>query len=144
MKATILLLTYELLINVAMTAVFIVLLRPLLRLRNPAKAHQLFTSPSLYKMDTVKIMVRPSAAQTQGSDSTSSSSALPLPAPTLPAGAVFHSSTDMLKRLVLKSTFGAGFILLFTILNLGLLIAWRGQEQGWLCFTLCSLDGEFR
>ena len=51
-------------------------------------------------------------------------------------------TSTLSKNLVIKSLIGTGIFLVPTIVNLGIFYKWRGQEQGWLCFTSCAIDGE--
>ena len=42
-----------------------------------------------------------------------------------------------------RSGLGASAIILPTIANLAILFALNGHENGWLCFTICTIDSEF-
>lgn len=137
-KVTVPLIMYDILINVALTAVFVVLLRPLLQFQEQQKVPGIHLA---YGNDgtLVKIplpQLRDHLPST-GSDvelATSTSHSTPR--------IDHHPSVNSLKILVYKSVAGAIAIMLPTVINLGLLFRWRGQEEGWLCFTLCTLDGD--
>jgi len=140
-KVTVPLIMYDILINVALTAVFVVLLRPLLRFQEQQKTPDIHLADGNDKK-LVKIHAHvpqldnhPQSAESD-SELTASNSQ---PVPRVDA----HPSVNSLKILVYKSLAGAIAIALSTVINLGLLFRWRGQEEGWLCFTLCTLDGKF-
>ena len=46
----------------------------------------------------------------------------------------------LVELFVMKSMIGAVVIIIAAVANLVLLIKFHGKEQGWLCFTLCTLD----
>jgi hypothetical protein len=136
-KVTVPLIIYDILINAALTAVFVVLLQPLLRFQEQQKA------PALRLPDdhgTTQIKIQDSRLHTHlpstGFEIERTASA----SQTTPR-IEGHPSVNSLKILVYKSLAGAVAITLPTVINLGLLFRWKGQEQGWLCFTLCTLDG---
>ena len=137
-KVTVPLIMYDILINVALTAVFVVLLRPLLQFQEQQKV------PGIHLADgndgtLVKIPVpqlRDHLPSTGSDVELATSTSHPTPR------IDHHPSVDSLKILVYKSVAGAIAIMLPTVINLGLLFRWRGQEEGWLCFTLCTLDGD--
>jgi hypothetical protein len=138
-KVTVPLITYDILINAALTAVFVVLLRPLLRFRAQQKAPVVPLAgehndrQSKTKDPELHIDLPSTDSDTELTASTSRSA---------PPADYHHPSVDTLKILVYKSVAGAVAIMLPTVINLGLLFRWKGQEQGWLCFTLCTLDGK--
>ena len=45
------------------------------------------------------------------------------------------------KVFILKSLLGASAIIIPTVANLAILFKLNGHEQGWLCFTICTIDG---
>ena len=63
---------------------------------------------------------------------------------TQPQTAVVDPNVNRLRNLVYRSLVGAGLVLLPTIINMALLFKWKGKEQGWLCFTICTIDGKSR
>lgn len=136
-KVTIPLITYEILINLALTGVFVALLRPLLTFRKsqkipknqPLDGHENPRRESS-SADGERLPPKPTDLEL-ASSSTHSAHAAPSP------------SFKSLKALVCKSLVGAVVMLLTTVINLGLLVRWNGHEEGWLCFTLCTLDGGF-
>lgn len=49
---------------------------------------------------------------------------------------------NTLMRLARRTLKGMGVMLLGTVLNLAVLFHMSGQEQEWICFTLCTFDGK--
>lgn len=47
------------------------------------------------------------------------------------------------EKLLWKSLVGAALVLAPTVANLAVLYHMKGREQGWLCLTVCTLDGGF-
>lgn len=47
-----------------------------------------------------------------------------------------------LEKLVAKSLVGAVLVVLPTVLNLAFLVKLQGRELGWLCLSICTLDGK--
>ena len=136
-KVTVPLIIYDISINVALTAVFVVLLQPLLRFQEQQKAIGIHLAD-----DDDKLQAKTTVPQLQNRlRSTESDIELTVstshPTPRIDT----HPSVNSLKILVYKSLAGAVAIMIPTVINLGLLFRWKGQEQGWLCFTLCTLDG---
>lgn len=137
-KVTIPLIVYDILINAALTGVFVVLLRPLLRFQEQQK------SPEIYLADDHdKPQIKTQGPQLH-THLPSTESEIELTASTSHSTPRTDSqpSVNHLKVLVYKSLTGAVAITIPTVVNLGLLFRWKGQEQGWLCFTLCTLDGK--
>ena len=62
----------------------------------------------------------------------------------MPTTVVVDPNVNRLKRLVYRSLVGCGLVLVPTIVNMGLLYRWKGKEQGWLCFTICTVDGKLK
>ncbi|KAI9799678.1 MAG: hypothetical protein M1825_004413 [Sarcosagium campestre] len=112
------LLTYDILINLGMTMLFLVLVYPHMRHGVPAfvppwlsRAHAQFRRKFLKGNDAF----RPELPLDQG---------------------------GTIQRLAWKS-FAASIAILFsTVANLSVLLYIRGREQGWLCFTMCTIDSE--
>lgn len=136
-KVTVPLIVYDILINVALTGVFVALLKPLLAFGRLRQYPQL--RPTTHQTDcrseagAAHKGIHIAANEPDIEQTCSNAHA---------AHASIESSDRTLRILVYKSLVGAVAMLIPTIVNLGLLFRWRGEEQGWLCFTLCTLDGE--
>ncbi|KAF2083799.1 hypothetical protein K490DRAFT_10317, partial [Saccharata proteae CBS 121410] len=111
-KVTAPLLTYDIVINVALTGLFVWLLKPLLTFSR--NSHQkgktaLFANPKNLVGDarTVERQER---------------------------------TSNTLRKLVFKTIVGGTAVMIPTVANLGILFFMKGHEQGWLCLTICSLD----
>jgi hypothetical protein len=120
-KVTIPLLSFDVVINTALTATFIYLLRPLLRfgdLANSAVPANLLTK-GLCRMLT-------SSGRRRSME-------------------VHHMNGHFLKSieaLLWKSFIGSLLVMLPTVANLAALYSLHGRELGWLCLTICTFDGE--
>ncbi|KAK6432508.1 hypothetical protein LTR95_011325 [Oleoguttula sp. CCFEE 5521] len=139
---TIPLISYDILLNVALTGIFINLLRPLLAFRN--RNSILLTPPLIdQSFNNSKIGLRTNASSNSRPLSNES---LAGPTQIQPSTVIVSSrdgtNVEPLKQLIYKSLVGAVAILIPTVVNLSLLYRWRGGEQGWLCLTLCTVDGE--
>ncbi|GAB7322850.1 hypothetical protein MBLNU13_g05411t3 [Cladosporium sp. NU13] len=135
-KVTVPLIIYDILINVALTAVFVVLLQPLLRFQEQQKAIGMHLADDDDKTQTKTSVphIHDRLRSTESDIELTASTSQPI------SRIDAHPSVNSLKILVYKSLAGAVAIMLPTVINLGLLFRWKGQEQGWLCFTLCTLD----
>lgn len=132
-KVTLPLLVYDILINVGLTVVFVALLQPLLAFRKQARKLPDMLQPIDVNdtgKDHMHVEDRP-RPRLQDSDQTlSPQSSLEL----TPASGHSNSrpakdpNVNSLKALVLKSLGGAVAMLIPTIINLGLLFRWNGQE----------------
>ena len=138
-KVTVPLITYDILINVALTAVFVVLLRPLLQFQEQQKAIGMHFADDNDNIPTKSPVPQLSGRLPSTESDIELTASMSQATPRIDA----HPSVNSLKILVYKSLAGAVAIMLPTVINLGLLFRWRGQEQGWLCFTLCTLDGKY-
>ena len=137
-RVTIPLLTYDVLINVALTGVFIGLLRPLLSFRNPTQANPAASSTSHRNYRHLD----GNARGLQESHTNASRIELAQqPVLHTPNPVAADPNVKALKNLVRRSLIGAGLVLIPTIINMALLYKWRGKEQGWLCFMICTVDG---
>jgi hypothetical protein len=136
-KVTVPLITYDIMINTALTGVFVAMLRPLLRFQEQQKTPdiRLDTEHHKSRLETHEPQIHAHAPFTESEIELTASTSHPIPRPDL------HPSVNSLKRLVYRSLTGAVAITVPTVINLGLLFRWKGHEQGWLCFTLCTLDG---
>lgn len=132
-KVTIPLITYEILINLALTGVFVALLRPLLMFR---RSHKF---PDNQPRDDDESPRRENDAGHENKDASIELTV----SNTQAVHVTLDPSVKSLKALVYKSLVGGVVMLLTTVINLGLLARWNGHEEGWLCFTLCTLDGKF-
>lgn len=119
-EITLPLLIYDILMNIGMTFLFIVLVYPYLR-RNGWRSY----IPSCFSR-TQRRLKRIRNARVSDSD--------PAQAATDPVG--------RLERLIWKSLIASVAILISTVVNLAILFRMNGREQGWFCFTLCTIDGE--
>lgn len=137
-KVTVPLIAYDILINAALTGVFVALLRPLLSFQEQRKVPDmhLANEPDSAPLEAQKSQAHTHLPSTESDIQLTASSSHSTPR------VDNHPSVSSLKILVYKSLAGAVAITLPTVINLGLLFRWKGQEQGWLCFTLCTLDGK--
>ncbi len=129
-RATISLLVFDVFINCVLTAVFIHLLRPILRFGGNLRteASSVPVERSRFKSFLLRILL----LKQRGGLAQELSSSPPLN----------NSLLDAVERLIWKSLIGACLVLLPTVVNLCLLYHLQGREQGWLCFTICMLDGK--
>ena len=54
---------------------------------------------------------------------------------------VIPTQENVLLFLMVKSTIGAMAIIVPTVVNIAILFVLHGHEQGWLCFSICIIDG---
>lgn len=139
-KAVMLLMTYDILMNIALTGVFIVLLWPLLRFQRARSAAQnsLKRTVSIFglRSKTITSYQGDAVGSMSGNPSKSSdTSSEPVVEPL-----IFDRDTQQLKELVFKSVFGTIIMMTATIFNLVFLFRYDGQEHGWICFMCCLLD----
>jgi hypothetical protein len=136
-KVTVPLITYDIMINAALTGVFVAMLRPLLRFQEQQKAPDIHldTEHDNSRPETHKFQIHAHAPSTESEIELTASTSHSTPRSDT------HPSVNSLKKLVYRSLTGAVAITVPTVINLGLLFRWKGHEQGWLCFTLCTLDG---
>ncbi|KAK1006765.1 hypothetical protein LTR54_006522 [Friedmanniomyces endolithicus] len=142
------LMTYDILINVALTAVFIALLLPMLR-PNPNSARaRLLQSPTHSQNLKMQEPRHQKSVESILSDTPSSASNDTAPSFSHYTANASADSTardaqaNRLRMLIGKSTFGAAVMLTATILNLAFLYKYRGAEHGWICFACCLIDGK--
>lgn len=129
-KVTVPLITYDILINAALTGVFVALLRPLLKFRTSRKLpfYHAAAATELPVREDSRRLAEHGIELTQSVRHSASHTAI-------------DTAVKSMKLLVYKSLVGSIAMLIPTMVNIGLLLKWEGQEQGWLCFTLCTLDG---
>lgn len=125
LKVTIPLLIFDIVINLVLTGIFIHLITPLVR----SKISQ--GSPGKWLPWIRKIFSRCTASSARPNSFVAGLS-------------TFNGSIHReIENLLTKSLVGAFLMLLPTIANLSLLFHMKGRELGWLCLTICTLDGEF-
>ncbi|KAF2798399.1 hypothetical protein K505DRAFT_394712 [Melanomma pulvis-pyrius CBS 109.77] len=118
LKVTIPLLSFDVVINMALTAIFIYLLQPLLRFggMNAAVTANIFTK------GLRRIMKR--TGHGHNSD-------------------IYPMNSNFLKSieaLLWRSFIGSLLVMLPTVGNLAALYSLQGRELGWLCLTICTFD----
>lgn len=52
------------------------------------------------------------------------------------------TQASLCEVMMAKSIIGAAATVIGSSVNVAVLIYMRGHEQGWICFTICSIDGE--
>nr|POE90354.1 hypothetical protein CFP56_71079 [Quercus suber] len=146
-KATMILMFYDLSVNIGLTGVFLVLLRPALQLRTPERAQD-----NIRKMNSkASLPVWTITARS----SLASLISLKLPAErtpdsqpqedvqsTLPRMHVVDSSAEALQALIRRTIFGAIAMMMGTTANLAALYA-MNREHGWVCFSCCMADSQY-
>ena len=105
---TIPLLVYDILINIGITAMFIVFVRS-------------YTKDSKNTLALVR---------------------LALPIPFIKPAMEITKQAEIMELMVVKSFLGAVAVIIPTVANLVVLLKLHGKEQGWLCFTLCTIDSK--
>ncbi|KAK0328755.1 hypothetical protein LTR54_000193 [Friedmanniomyces endolithicus] len=142
------LMTYDILINIALTAVFIALLLPLLRSTPDSARARLLQSPTHsqnLKMHAPRhqksVESTLSGTSSSGSNDTAPSISHYTPIVTMDTTAR-DAQANRLRMLIGKSIFGAVVMLTATILNWAFLYKYRGAEHGWICFACCLIDGK--
>ncbi|KAK0869584.1 hypothetical protein LTS02_002917 [Friedmanniomyces endolithicus] len=142
------LMTYDILINIALTAVFIALLLPLLRSTPNSARARLLQSPTHsqnLKMHAPRHQksVESTLSGTSSPGSTDTAPSISHYTPTVTMDTTARDAqANRLRMLIGKSTFGAVVMLTATILNLAFLYKYRGAEHGWICFACCLIDGK--
>ncbi|KAK1052476.1 hypothetical protein LTR74_016497 [Friedmanniomyces endolithicus] len=140
------LMTYDILINIALTAVFVALLLPLLRSTPNSARARLLQSPTHsqnLKMHAPRHQksVESTLSGTSSSGSTDTAPSISHYTPTVTMDTTARDAqANRLRMLIGKSTFGAVVMLTATILNLAFLYKYRGAEHGWICFASCLID----
>ncbi|KAI9847806.1 MAG: hypothetical protein M1837_001699 [Sclerophora amabilis] len=115
-QLTVSLLVYDTAMNLGMTLLFLVLLKPYLHGEvAPSWVHR-------FVLSRVRRVFRRTST----------------PDPPL----VIHRSNDkrVLERLAYKSFWASFTILLGTVANMTVLFKLQGLEEGWICFTTCTVD----
>ena len=120
LRVTIPLLSYEIVINVALTGIFIGLLRQILRIRDPVHSTVGGSSSeprSSRRFANVAKSISLTALRSKNEP-------IPQP-PSTPNIVAFDPNMKALKKLIYKSLLAAGLILIATIVNIALLYKWR-------------------
>jgi len=144
MGITIPMLSYDILINAALTGIFIWLLQPLAkrRLASETPSNRFTALPGKNPRIPLKTMkpyrarissIGSSPAPSQDNMDSFSTTAAKQPST--------QKKWTWVDKLVFKSMLAAVLVLLPTLANLGLLTHLKGREQGWECLTFCTLDG---
>lgn len=122
-KVTIPLLTFDVTINTALTAVFVYLMKPLLRFRGTDGTNNAGSriTKGIWRM--LSNAERPHGGEMY------------------PMNQNFHKSIEALLR---RSLIGSVLVMLPTVSNLAVMYTLKGRELGWLCLTICTVDGTFR
>ncbi|KAF2773523.1 hypothetical protein EJ03DRAFT_370948 [Teratosphaeria nubilosa] len=142
--AVMVLMTWDILINISLTCTFIILLLPLLCRPRATRSAQPFERtesqtplrPVLRKHNSSSKLTSLVAVRTREGDAVLNVTGSPLS--TLPS--IVDRSTDHLKSLVYKTIFGTVVMMAATIVNLAVLYRYHGFEHGWMCFTCCLVD----
>ncbi|GAB7343743.1 hypothetical protein MBLNU457_1720t1 [Dothideomycetes sp. NU457] len=137
---TIPMISYDILVNAALTGIFIWLLQPLAkrRIASDAAGHRAEMKMPRTPLQTMKpyrpriSSIGSSPAPSQDQLDSSSITAIRNPGP---------PHRTWVDKLVAKSLIASFLVLLPTLANLGLLTHLKGHEQGWQCLTFCTLDG---
>ncbi|KAI9752177.1 MAG: hypothetical protein M4579_005729 [Chaenotheca gracillima] len=115
-KLTLSLLTFDICMNIGTTVLFLALLRPYL--------HGQIIPPRIKNHLPIRIQrILPSE-----------------PGNNAPVVMNRNNDKNVLERLALKSFFASLAILVGTVTNLTVLFKLQGREQGWICFTTCTID----
>lgn len=115
LKVTIPLLTYDIVVNVSLTVLFVHFLYP-------------FLAPKGNIISLVQSLSSLNFGQQKSPNRSSNHDRV----------------TGRLRRLVVKTVVGGVLVMIPTVANLTGVLITRGREQGWMCLTLCSLDGKSR
>jgi len=122
LKVTIPLVAFDASINTALTGIFVYLLRPLLHFSG------LPNTPE------------PASRLTKGIGRILKN----MPHANVPRiSPVNQNFFKSIEDLLWKSLLGSVLVMLSTISNLAIVCWMRGRELGWLCLTICSVDGMF-
>jgi hypothetical protein len=122
-KVTIPLLAFDVIINTGLTAIFIYLMKPLLRFRGHGSTDD--------SGDRITNGIRRIFSTTEPENGSE----------IYPVNQNFHKSIDALLR---KSWVGSVLVMLPTVGNLAALYSLKGRELGWLCLTICTFDGTYQ
>jgi len=153
-KVSIPLLTYDVCINIALTALFVHFLRPTLKFRltmfqeNRQAPEPILPLPRHISrtVDITTTTENRNSFSTDGKEPITSSFSMHTPATIVgwahPATRFEERNNQKMELLLKKSLFGSFLVLMPTVFNMILLLVVNGTEQSWLCSTLCSLDGQ--
>lgn len=129
LKVTIPLLTFDVIINTALTGIFIYLLRPLLRWT--LRPRTILNEPERPRTGKrIRNMLG-------GSNAPSTSATI------TDFYRINHTLHKSIEVLLWKTLIGCVLVMLPTVGNLAALYIMKGRELGWLCLTICSCDGMY-
>nr|POE56685.1 hypothetical protein CFP56_33657 [Quercus suber] len=143
-KATMILMFYDLSVNVALTSIFLVLLRPALQLHSPkssgdnirkTNSKTSLLSWTLTAQSSLASLISPKPPPEPTPDSQSRKSP-PFPFLRVPNN---DPSVEGLENLISRTILGALAMMVGTTANLAALYATNG-EHGWVCFSCCMAD----
>lgn len=123
LKVTAPLLSFDIIVNIGFTGLFICLLWPLLRFhhnRSSAGGSGSWPQWIFQRKQQNDVEMRQHGRPQQSSNN--------------------DRLMRVLRKLVIKTVIGGLLIMIPTLANLTVLFFMQGHEQGWLCFTICSLD----
>lgn len=120
---TILLLVYDVILNIILTLVFVYLLSPLIR------------------SGTLSVKAFPASRLTAclGNICSRSKSSKNL----IEFNQCNQAIVKKIERLLLRTFIGSVLVMLPTVGNMAALSALRGRELGWVCLVACSFDSSF-
>jgi hypothetical protein len=120
LKVTIPLLSFDIIINTALTGTFIYLLKPLLRFGGIPHSNAL---TSRFTQGLRKML--------KADERRMSSDVYPMN----------QNFLKSIEALLWKSLIGSVLVMLPTVGNIAALYSLQGRELGWLCLTVCTFDG---
>ena len=118
-KITLPLLIYDIITNTSLTAVFLYLVRPYMRKGLPNFTPSWLLGIYQKARQVIGRSAGPKGVETNALD-----------------------NRGTVERVAWKSLAACIAVMCSTVANLSLLFYMRGYEQGWLCFTLCTIDGK--
>ena len=113
------LLSFDIGVNFLLTGVFIFLLKPVL------DYHGLLSMPSFFGHRLTRVLQREARRQQEEEDNDSQLSAM----------------NKNIKTLLWKCLIGSTMVMLPTVGNMAQFYIMKGRELGWICLTICTLDG---
>lgn len=122
-RVTIPMLSFDVIINVLLTGVFVYLLRPLLQFN--LQSEEAATAATVFASSVRRVLMRAHGR-----------------ANSFDVYAMNRQSCKAIETLLWKTLIGCTLMMLPTVGNLVALIPLHGQELGWVCLTICALDGK--
>lgn len=154
-KVAIPLVTYDVCINIAFTALFVHFLKPTLKFRlnmfqeakHPPEPVTPLPRHISRTVDITTTTEHWSNFSTDGKEASASSLSTHSHPSTMvgwvqPSTRFQERHNRRMDLLLKKTLFGSFLVLIPTVVNMVLLMIVHGTEQDWLCSALCSLDGE--